>query len=228
MERILIVEDETRIADFIRRGLTAEGFQVTVVADGETALVEAASGRHDLMVLDLGLPLRDGMSVLTELRAGGSEMPVVILSARDTVADTVRGLSGGADDYLRKPFAFDELLARVKLRLRSAGASPEASQLTVGAITLDLLTRRIWVDGHWIDLTTREFALAEFFMRHPDQVVTREQLLSNVWGLDFSPGTNVVNVYVRYLRSKVGDDRIETVRGAGFRFRSGSGTTKRR
>lgn len=218
MARILVVEDEVRIADFVRRGLVAAGFEVTVAGDGHRGLTEAASGLYDLMVLDLGLPIMDGMAVLAALRAGGSTMPVVILSARDTVDDTVRGLRGGADDYLRKPFGFDELLARVRLRLRSVGAAPEANQLTVGPITLDLLTRRVWVDGRWLELTTREFALAEYFMRHPGEVVTREELLSSVWGLDFSPGTNVVSVYIRYLRAKIGESRIETVRGVGYRF----------
>lgn len=218
MDRILIAEDHDRIADFITRGLKAAGYEATAVGDGENALAEALSGKYDLMVLDLGLPRRDGMSVLAALRAAGSTMPVVILSARDTVADTVRGLRGGADDYLKKPFAFDELLARIRLRLRSVGSLAEASQLTVGPVTLDLLARRLWADGRWWDLTTREFALAEFFMRHPGEVVTREQLLSNVWGLDFSPGTNVVSVYIRHLRTKIGEDRVETVRGVGYRF----------
>ncbi|MFT3877378.1 MAG: response regulator transcription factor [Propioniciclava sp.] len=221
MTRILLAEDEPRIAEFVHRGLTASGFVVDVVHDGPAALAHAARGEHDLMVLDLGLPGLDGMAVLAELRRSGSAMPVIILSARDTVADTVAGLKGGADDYLRKPFAFEELLARVRLRLRGGTGLPaEDPELTAGGITLNLLTRRLLVNGRWIDLTAREFALAEYLMRHPDQVVSREQLLSGVWGLDFSPGTNVVNVYIRYLRAKVGEDRIETVRGAGYRFRA--------
>lgn len=221
MTRILVAEDEPRIAEFVHRGLTASGFVVDVVQDGPAALAHAARGEHDLMVLDLGLPGLDGMAVLTELRRSGSALPVIILSARDTVADTVAGLKSGADDYLRKPFAFEELLARVRLRLRGGGGlPPEDPELTAGGITLNLLTRRLLVDGAWVDLTAREFALAEYLMRHPDQVVSREQLLSGVWGLDFSPGTNVVNVYIRYLRAKVGEDRIETVRGAGYRFRA--------
>ncbi|MFT0848558.1 response regulator transcription factor [Actinomycetaceae bacterium L2_0104] len=222
MNRILLAEDEARISQFIERGLLAAGFEVEAVGDGDAALAEAISGQYDLLILDLGLPRRDGMVVLSELRRLGVTLPVIILSARDTVADTVAGLTGGADDYLRKPFAFDELLARIRLRLRdvSAGEPAEpAQEIVVGDVRLNLLTRRLDLNGESVDLTTREFALAEFLMRHPDQVLTREQLLRGVWGLDFDPGTNVVNVYIRYLRNKLGESRIETVRGAGYRFR---------
>lgn len=218
MSHILIAEDESRITSFLEKGLRAKGFTTTTVVDGEQAWQHARSGRYDLMVLDLGLPIRDGMTVLRSLRAEGSTLPVVILTARDTVADTVTGLQSGADDYLRKPFAFDELLARIQLRLRSAGAPPEPTVLHAGGIALDLQTRRARVNDRWVDLSTREFALAEAFMRHPDQVLTREQLLSRVWGLDFDPGSNVIDVYVRYLRRKLGETRIETVRGTGYRF----------
>lgn len=218
MSHLLIAEDETRIASFLEKGLRAKGFTTTSVRDGERAYQHATSGLYDLMILDLGLPTRDGMSVLRALRAGGSTLPVVILTARDTVQDTVSGLQSGADDYLRKPFAFDELLARVRLRLRSAGAPPESTVLHAGRVTLDLQTRRARVCDRWVELTAREFSLAEQFMRHADQVLTREQLLSRVWGLDFDPGSNVIDVYVRYLRIKLGEDRIETVRGVGYRF----------
>lgn len=218
MSHLLIAEDESRIASFLEKGLRGQGFTTTTVEDGDSAWQHACSGRYDLMVLDLGLPIRDGMWVLRSLRADGSTLPVVILTARDTVQDTVTGLQSGADDYLRKPFAFDELLARVRLRLRSAGAAPEPTVLHAGPVTLDLQTRRARVRGRWVELTTREFTLAEQFMRHPDQVLTREQLLSRVWGLDFDPGSNVIDVYVRYLRRKLGEDRIETVRGTGYRF----------
>ncbi|MFN8047099.1 MAG: response regulator transcription factor [Ancrocorticia sp.] len=219
MNRILVAEDEERISQLIERRLIGEGFSVRTVGDGNAALAEAISGDYDLLILDLGLPQRDGMVVLSELRRIGITLPVIILSARDSVADTVAGLKGGADDYLRKPFAFDELLARIWLRLRHDEANEGPSEISVGNVTLNLLTRRIAVNARWIDLTSREFTLAEYLMRHPDQVLTREQLLREVWGLDFDPGTNVVNVYIRYLRNKIGEDRIETVRGTGYRFR---------
>ena len=219
MNRILVAEDEERISQLIERRLIGEGFSVRTVGDGNAALAEAISGDYDLLILDLGLPQRDGMVVLSELRRIGITLPVIILSARDSVADTVAGLKGGADDYLRKPFAFDELLARIWLRLRHDEANEGPSEISVGNVTLNLLTRRIAVNARWIDLTSREFTLAEYLMRHPDQVLTREHLLREVWGLDFDPGTNVVNVYIRYLRNKIGEDRIETVRGTGYRFR---------
>lgn len=218
MSHLLIAEDEERIASFLEKGLGAKGFTTTIVRDGEQAYQHARSDRYDLMILDLGLPVRDGMSVLRTLRAEGSPLPVVILTARDTVQDTVNGLQSGADDYLRKPFAFDELLARVRLRLRSSGAPPEPTVLHAGPVSLDLQTRRARARGQWVELTAREFALMEQFMRHPDHVLTRGQLLSRVWGLDFDPGSNVIDVYVRYLRTKLGDDRIETVRGTGYRL----------
>lgn len=219
MSRILIVEDEQGIASFLEKGLRRNGFHTETVADGERGYQYARSGQYDLMILDLGLPGRDGMSVLRALREEHHPIPVLILTARDSTADTVAGLESGADDYLRKPFAFDELLARVQLRLRSAGAPPEPTVLGVGSVSLDLRTRRARVAGRQVDLSAREFALAEQFMRHPEQVLSREQLLSRVWGLDFDPGSNVIDVYVRYLRHKLGETRIETVRGVGYRFR---------
>jgi len=218
MKRILIAEDETRIASFLEKGLRSNGFVTTTVADGESALQYAQSGSFDLLVLDIGLPIRDGFSVLRELRAGSNAIPVIILTARDGSNDTIAGLEGGADDYVRKPYVFDELLARIRLRLR-ADRSPEATLLTAGDIALDLRTRRALVGGKTVELTAREFALAEVFLRHADQVLSREQLLSQVWGFDFDPGSNVVDVYVRYLRRKLGDQRIETVRGMGYRLR---------
>ncbi|TCC01594.1 response regulator transcription factor [Kribbella soli] len=217
MNRILIAEDEERIASFVERGLRSNGFVTTVVGDGETAYQEGATGNYDLMVLDIGLPRVDGFTVLRRLREARVAMPVVILTARDSVRDTVAGLEGGADDYIAKPFAFEELLARIRLRLRSEG-TPDANILQVGELSLDLRTRRAFVDGASIDLTAREFLLAEVFCRHPDQVLSREQLLSQVWGFDFDPGSNVVDVYIRYLRRKLGADRIQTVRGMGYRL----------
>ncbi|TCO32718.1 DNA-binding response OmpR family regulator [Kribbella steppae] len=217
MNRILIAEDEERIASFVDRGLRSNGFVTTVVGDGETAYQEGASGAYDLLILDIGLPRVDGFTVLRRLREARVTMPVVILTARDSVRDTVAGLEGGADDYIAKPFAFEELLARVRLRLRSEG-TPDANILQVGDLSLDLRTRRALVDGATVELTAREFLLAEVFCRHPDQVLSREQLLSQVWGFDFDPGSNVVDVYIRYLRRKLGANRIQTVRGMGYRL----------
>jgi len=219
MKRILIAEDEDRIAAFIKKGLTANGFVTTAVADGDSAYAYARSGSFDLMVLDIGLPGTDGFAVLDRLRAESVDLPVIILTARDSAADAVAGLQGGANDYMRKPFSFDELLARIRLQLRRPGAAEE-TLLQAGDLTLDLRTRRVLVDGRTAELTTREFDLTEMFVRHRDQVLTREQILDQVWGFDFDPGSNVVDVYVRYLRRKLGTDRIETVRGAGYRLRS--------
>ncbi len=222
MNRILVAEDEPRIASFLESGLSSNGFVVTVVGDGESAYQYARTGAFDLMVLDLGLPVTDGLTVLRLLRAEKVDLPVVVLTARDSVAETVTGLESGADDYIRKPFGFDELLARVRLRIREPGRAPETTMLRAGDLTLDLRTRRVLLDGGAteVELTAREFALAEAFFRHVDQVLTREQLLSQVWGLDFDPGSNVVEVYVRYLRRKMGGSRIETLRGMGYRLHS--------
>jgi DNA-binding response OmpR family regulator len=218
VSRILIAEDEARIASFVEKGLRAAGFAVTVTADGPAALAQAQTGQFDLMILDVGLPGRDGFDILRTLRGEANPIAVIMLTARDSAADTLHGLEGGADDYMSKPFRFDELLARVRLRLKDAHPGP-AAVLQVRGLELDLKTRRISVDGTWHDLSGREFALAEEFLRHPDQVLSREQLLSRVWGLDFDPGSNVVEVYVRYLRAKIGADRIETIRGMGYRLK---------
>ncbi len=218
MSRILIAEDEERISSFVDKGLRAAGYSTSVVARGDEALELALGGGVDLVLLDVGLPGIDGFEVLRRLRERDAVIPVIMLTARTQVADTVAGLDGGANDYMPKPFKFDELLARIRLRLRDAGAQV-ATVLTRGEITLDLRTRRATVVDRVVDLSAREFALAEEFLTHPDQVLSREQLLSRVWGLDFDPGSNVVDVYVRYLRSKLGTDSIETVRGMGYRLR---------
>ena len=221
MSSILVVEDEARISTFVEKGLTAAGYTTTVVTDGRSALDYLATGSFDLVLLDVGLPGLDGFEVLRRFRAGGATTPVIMLTARTSVDDTVTGLDGGANDYLPKPFKFDELLARIRVRLREAGQQGAAETvLRHGALTLDLRARRITVDGTTLDLSAREFGLAEQFLRHPDQVLSREQLLSRVWGFDFDPGSNVVDVYVRYLRAKIGADRIETVRGMGYRLAS--------
>jgi DNA-binding response OmpR family regulator len=217
MNRILIVEDEARITSFLEKGLKANGFVTSVAGDAREGLERARSGGFDLVILDLGLPDRDGMEVLSELRETDSRTPVIILTARDGVTDTVRGLESGADDYVPKPFRFEELLARVRLRLRDQRA-PEPTVLRAGDAALDLRTRRVTVEDRSVELTAREFALAETFFRHPGQVLSREQLLSHVWGYDYDPGSNVVDVYVGYLRKKLGEGRIVTVRGMGFRL----------
>ena len=215
MNRILIAEDEPRLAAFLEKGLRSNGFVTTTVGDGARAVMMADDGKFDLLVLDLGLPVKDGFTVLQELRAAGRRMPVIILSARDHVHDKVSGLEHGADDYLTKPFRFEELLARVRVRLRSDGVA-EPTVLRSGDVTLDLRTRRASVDGRSIELSAREFTMLEVFMRHSGQVLSREQLLSHVWGYDYDPGSNVVDVYVGYLRRKLGKQRIQTVRGMGY------------
>ncbi|MBI9113996.1 response regulator transcription factor [Sanguibacter suaedae] len=230
MSRILIAEDEGRIGEFVSKGLRAAGHVPSVVGTGREALDGAASGTFDLLVLDLGLPDEDGFTVLRRLRQGGSSLPVIILTARSSVADTVAGLEGGADDYMAKPFRFEELLARIRLRLRSEpDTSAEPTVLTHGGLSLDLRTRRAHVDeGREVELSAREFGLAEAFLRNPEQVLSREQLLSMVWGYDFDPGSNVVDVYVRYLRNKLGAHRFMTVRGMGYRLVTGDASSPAR
>ena len=222
MSTILVAEDEVRIASFVAKGLAASGLVPIVVEDGPSALAGALASDVDLLVLDIGLPGMDGFEVLRRLRDAGSTLPVIILTARDSAADTIAGLEGGADDYMQKPFSFGELLARIRLRLRptvAGGATATATEMLVGAISLDLRSRRVRVGGRLRDLSAREFILLETFMRHPGQVLTREQLLGHVWGYDFDPGSNIVDVYVRYLRRKIGTEAIETVRGMGYRLR---------
>ncbi|HEX6332329.1 MAG TPA: response regulator transcription factor [Actinomycetota bacterium] len=215
--RILIAEDEAGISSFLDKGLRANGFTPTVVADGASALALARTDQFDLFVLDLGLPSLDGLSVLEELRRTGSRLPVVVLTARSELEDTVAGLDLGADDYVTKPFRFEELLARIRARLRTGGEKQEL-ELLAGDVALDLRRRRARVGEREVDLSAREFALAETFFRHLGQVLSREQLLSLVWGYDRDPGSNVVDVYVGYLRRKLGDDLISTVRGMGYRL----------
>lgn len=215
--RILIAEDEHGISSFLANGLRANGFTATVVEDGSAALSLARTEQFDLLVLDLGLPARDGLSVLEELRREGNRMPVVILTARAELTDTVAGLDLGADDYVTKPFRFEEVLARIRARLRREGA-PDERELRAGEVALDLRTRRARVGEREVELSAREFALAEVFFRNPGQVLSREQLLSLVWGYDRDPGSNVVDVYVGYLRRKLGEGLIATARGMGYRL----------
>ena len=169
------------------------------------------------MLLDLGLPGRDGLDVLTELRRKHVRLPIIVLTARSTTADVVTGLDLGADDYISKPFRLAELLARIRLRLRPENSRKEFV-LRNGDLTLDMRTRQADIGGREIDLSAREFALAEVFLRHPGQVLSREQLLSHIWGYDYDPSSNIVEVYIRYLRNKIGPDRIVTLRGAGYRL----------
>ena len=217
MNRILIAEDEPRIVRFLVKGLQAQGYATSQAGDGVLALQMARSGQFDLMLLDLGLPGRDGLDVLAELRRQRSHLPIIVLTARNTSDDVVSGLDGGADDYVSKPFRLAELLARIRIRLRPERA-PEVFVLQHGDLSLDLRTRQAHAGGNTIDLSAREFALAEVLMRHPGHVLSREQLLSHVWGYDYDPSSNVVEVYIRYLRSKIGADRIATVRGLGYRL----------
>lgn len=202
-------------------GLQAHGFISAIAANGTEALSMADSKLFDLVILDLGLPDLDGLSVLQHLRGRGETLPIIVLTARDTVDDTVAGLEGGADDYITKPFRFEELLARIRVQLRNRHVprQKEETTLRVGDVRLDLLTRQVWVREQLVELSTREFILAEVFLRHPMQVLSREQLLNRIWGYDYDPGSNIVDVYIGHLRKKFGSARIETVRGIGYRFK---------
>lgn len=220
MTHILIVEDEARITDFLTKGLQASGFTTTPASNNEDASAIALDGNIDLLLLDLGLPGQNGLDLLKDLRGQGFQAPVIILTASSGIDDKVAGFELGADDYLTKPFRFEELLVRIRARLRtnSVASEPNASILTFGDIALDLRTRRVSAGGRPIDLSAREFTLLETFMRHPEQVLSRQHLLDLVWGYDYEPGSNVVDVYVGYLRKKLGSSLIETVRGMGYRL----------
>jgi len=213
---VLLVEDEDRIASFVEKGLGTRGFEVRRVVTGGAAL-EAISDDVDIVVLDLGLPDVDGLEVLRSLRQAWASLPVVILTARGDIDDRVAGLDLGADDYVPKPFAIDELAARLRARLR-ARFDESLTRLHVGDLELDLIARRARLTGKIIELTSREFALLEMLMRHAGQAISREELLANVWGLDFDPRSNLVDVYIRYLRRKLGNGWIETLRGVGYRI----------
>ncbi|WP_396668040.1 response regulator transcription factor [Microbacterium sp. R86528] len=217
MTHILIVEDEPQIASFVCRGLGNAGYETTIIEDGATALEAIVGGGYDLVLLDVGLPTLDGFEVLRLVRAQGSTVPIIMLTARTSTRDTVEGLDAGASDYVPKPFTFEELLARVRSRLRESTAAA-AMIITQGDVELDILARRATVAGQEVELSAREFALAEQFLRNPGRVLSREVLLSQVWGLDFDPGSNVVDVYVRYLRGKLGAEHIVTIRGTGYRW----------
>ncbi|HWT34629.1 MAG TPA: response regulator transcription factor, partial [Microbacterium sp.] len=213
MTRILIVEDEPHIASFVARGLQHAGYETVICEDGAEGLERARHGDISLVLLDVGLPTMDGFEVLQTLRADGLRMPIIMLTARTSTHDTVLGLDAGASDYVRKPFTVDELLARVRSRLREAEV--QGAPLLRDGFLLDPSSRRASINGREIDLSAREFALAEEFLRHAGDTLSREHLLRQVWGMDFDPGSNVVDVYVGYLRTKLGHERITTVRGAG-------------
>jgi two-component system, OmpR family, response regulator len=213
--RLLVVEDEEGVASFLHKGLRAHGYTVEWVQSGQDALQRLTRPGISLVILDLGLPDVDGLDVLEDLRERGSAVPVLVLSARGRVDDRVKGLNLGADDYLGKPFAFEELLARVRANLRPrANGSP--GRLQANGIIIDLLRREVTVDGRRVDLSARELSLLKAFADRPGQVLSREELLSTAWGIDFDPGTNLVDVYVGYLRRKLGELTITTVRGAGY------------
>jgi two-component system, OmpR family, copper resistance phosphate regulon response regulator CusR len=215
--RILVVEDEAGIRAFLARAFEAEGFQVEVVADGETGLARALAGDYEFVILDLLLPGLDGLDVLREIQAGRPELPVLILSARSDLPTKLRGFELGAVDYLAKPFSLDELLARARVQLRRTGQLPGAT-LRAGQLTLDLTRRQAHLGPVVADLSDREFRLLQFLMLHVGEVISRQRLLSEVWGYDFDPRSNVVDVCVRRLRRQLGPDApIETVRNAGYR-----------
>ncbi len=219
--RILIAEDERGIAEFLSRALESEGYAVAVAGDGDSALARALTGDYELLLLDLMLPRRGGLDVLAEVRRERPELPVIVLTALGQKRDVVAGLDLGADDYVTKPFDLEELIARVRAQLRRP-AQRDPTRLEAGDVEVDLRTRAVTRRGTQVRLTNREFELLVYLMRHPNQVLSREQILNAVWGYDFDPGTNVLSVYVNYLRRKLEIDGdpvpIETVRSAGIRL----------
>jgi len=219
--RILVVEDDQKIASFIVNGLKQSGFAVDHCADGEEALIRAQTISYDAAIVDLMLPKLDGLSLIQQLRASGVHIPVLILSAKASVDDRVKGLQAGGDDYLTKPFAFSELLARVQALIRRATQTPEPTRLTVGDLTMDLLTREVQRGGERIELQPREFALLEYLMRHANRPVTKTMILEHIFDYSFDPQTNVVDVLVHRLRAKLDKDRamIHTIRGVGYVLR---------
>ncbi len=221
--RVLVIEDEQKMADLIKRGLEEEGMEVETAYDGDSGVELGKTGRHDLIILDLGLPGRDGLAVSRHLRDAGIKTPILILTAQDSTEMKVRGLDSGADDYLTKPFAFAEMLARLRALLRRT-QTEDTTRLQIGDLSLNLINRRVSRGGSEAQLTNKEFALLEFFMRHPDQILSRETLSEKVWEETFDTLTNVIDVYINYLRNKI--DRqyepklIHTVRGIGYMFKT--------
>ena len=220
-EHILVIEDETRIADLLRRGLTYEGYRVSVAGDGLTGLAKARDDPPDLVILDWMLPGLDGLEVCKRLRAAGP-VPIIMLTAKESVPDRVAGLNAGADDYVVKPFSFDELLARIHAQFRRT-RPPEFEVLRFADLAMDTATREVTRGSRKLELTTKEYDLLELFLRHPRQVLTREVIYDRIWGYDFGGESNIIEVYVRYLRQKMeanGESRlIQTVRGVGYALR---------
>lgn len=227
MTRILVVEDEAEIARYLRRGLTLEGFQVEVASDGQAALTAARDNPPELVILDLMLPGVDGLEVARRLRSV-SDLPIIMLTARDSVPARVAGLEAGADDYLIKPFAFEELLARVRVQLRRGRRADQPVVLRYGPLTMDTAAHETQIGGRRVELTAKEYELLELFMQHPQQVLTREVIYDRVWGYDFGGESNIIEVYVRYLRQKLeagGEVRVlQTVRGVGYILREETGS----
>ena len=219
--RILVVEDDKKIASFVVNGLKQSGFAVDHAADGDGGLIHAQTCSYDAAIVDLMLPKLDGLSLIQRVRAKGSQLPVLILSAKASVDDRVRGLQAGGDDYLTKPFAFSELLARLQALIRRATHTPEPTRLTVGDLSLDLLTREVKLGGDAVDLQPREFALLEYLMRHPNRPVTKTMILEHIFDYSFDPQTNVVDVLMHRLRAKLdkGKTMIHTLRGVGYVLR---------
>jgi DNA-binding response OmpR family regulator len=220
MNRILIVEDETHIFTPVQKGLQANGFITSVAPTGQEAINLASDANFDLIILDIGLPDIDGWVVLKELRQRGEQMPIIILTAHDDIHDKVAGLEGGANDYVTKPFSFQELLARIRLRLKENKVATEKEEqiLKSGIISLNLHTHQVCIGDNIVELPAREFTLLETLMKNPGIAISREQLLKEVWGYDYDPGTNIVDVYIGYLRKKMGTRSIESVRGIGYRL----------
>lgn len=216
---VLVIEDEQKMADLIKRGLEEEGMEIETAYDGETGLEMAKAGNHDMIILDLGLPGRDGLEIARDLRESGSKTPILILTAQDSTEMKVKGLDTGADDYLTKPFAFAELLARIRALLRRTH-NEDTTKMQIGDLVLNLINRRVSRAGNEVQLTNKEFSLLEYFMRHPDEILSRETLSEKVWDETFDTLTNVIDVYINYLRNKI--DRqyepklIQTVRGVGY------------
>jgi DNA-binding response OmpR family regulator len=227
MTNVLLVEDDPRIVSFVKRGLEAEGYVLDVVANGRDALAIAEEREHALVILDRMLPDRDGLDLCRTLRDSGSDSMILMLTAKDALQDKLDGLSGGADDYMTKPFAFDELLARMQALLRRGPYRPAGQALAVGDLVVDPAEHRVTRGGREISLTAKEFALLTYLMRHAGKVVSRARLLSNVWGYSFEPGTKVVDVYIRYLRRKIDEGEptplIHTVRGFGYKIAESGG-----